>query len=53
MSEMIDTEFDFNDAVEDIMNGKNISGKDGILGPGEENELFTYGILYLGARDKS
>jgi len=33
MSEMIDTEFDFNDAVQDIMNGKSISGKDGVLAP--------------------
>jgi len=33
MSKMIDTEFDFNDAVQDIMNGKNISGKDGVLAP--------------------
>ena len=33
MSKMIDTEFDFNDAVKDIMNGKNISGKDGVLAP--------------------
>ena len=27
------TEFNFNDAVQDIMNGKNISGKDGVLAP--------------------
>ena len=33
MSKIIDTEFDFNDAVQDIMNGKNISGKDGVLAP--------------------
>jgi len=26
-------EFNFNDAVQDIMNGKNISGKDGVLAP--------------------
>ena len=25
--------FNFNDAVQDIMNGKNISGKDGVLAP--------------------
>jgi len=24
-------DFNFNDAVQDIMNGKNISGKDGVL----------------------
>lgn len=33
MSKMIETEFDFNDAVKDIMNGKNIAGKDGVLAP--------------------
>ena len=33
MSKIIDTEFDFNDAVQDIMAGKNISGKDGVLAP--------------------
>ena len=26
-------EFNFNDAVQDIMNGKSISGKDGVLAP--------------------
>jgi len=33
MSKMIDTEFDFHDAVKDIMAGKSISGKDGVLAP--------------------
>nr|WP_264299330.1 hypothetical protein [Sulfurimonas sediminis] len=33
MSKIIETDFDFNDAVADIMNGKNISGKDGVLAP--------------------
>jgi len=33
MRKMIDTEFDFNDAVKDIMAGKSISGKDGVLAP--------------------
>jgi len=33
MSKMIDTELDFNDAVKDIMAGKSISGKDGVLSP--------------------
>ena len=33
MSKIVETDFDFNDAVEDIMNGKNISGKDGVLAP--------------------
>ena len=27
------TGFDFNDAVQEIMNGRNISGKDGVLAP--------------------
>ena len=31
MNESID--FNFNDAIQDIMNGKNISGKDGVLAP--------------------
>ena len=30
MSKLENTGFDFNDAVQDIMNGKNISGKDGV-----------------------
>lgn len=33
MSKIDNTDFDFNDAVKDIMNGKNISGKDGVLAP--------------------
>ena len=33
MSKIENKEFDFNDAVKDIMNGKSISGKDGILAP--------------------
>ena len=33
MSKIVETDFDFNDAVKDIMNGKNISGKDGVLAP--------------------
>ncbi len=33
MSKLENTDFDFNDAVQDIMNGKNISGKDGVLAP--------------------
>ena len=33
MSKIDKTEFNFNDAVQDIMNGKNISGKDGVLAP--------------------
>ena len=33
MSKIDNTDFDFNNAVQDIMNGKNISGKDGVLAP--------------------
>jgi len=33
MSKIESIGFDFNDAVQDIMNGKNISGKDGVLAP--------------------
>jgi len=33
MHKIVETDFDFNDAVQDIMNGKNISGKDGVLAP--------------------
>ncbi len=33
MSKLDNKNFDFNDAVQDIMNGKNISGKDGVLAP--------------------
>ena len=33
MSKLENTDFDFNDAVADIMNGKSISGKDGVLAP--------------------
>jgi len=33
MSKIDNTDFDFNDAVKDIINGKNISGKDGVLAP--------------------
>lgn len=33
MSQIESTDFNFNDAVQDIMNGKNISGKDGVLAP--------------------
>jgi len=33
MSKLENTEFDFDDAVADIMNGKSISGKDGVLAP--------------------
>jgi len=33
MSKIDNTDFDFNDAVKDIMNGRNISGKDGVLAP--------------------
>jgi transposase-like protein len=33
MSKIVETDFNFNDAVQDIMNGKNISGKDGVLAP--------------------
>ena len=33
MSKIVETDFNFNDAVHDIMNGKNISGKDGVLAP--------------------
>ena len=33
MSKIENPNFDFNDAVQDIMNGKNISGKDGVLAP--------------------
>jgi len=33
MSKIENTSFDFNDAVKDIMNGKSINGKDGILAP--------------------
>ena len=33
MSKIDSSSFDFNDAVKDIMNGKNISGKDGVLAP--------------------
>ena len=33
MSKLENKEFDFNDAVKDIMNGRNISGKDGVLAP--------------------
>jgi putative transposase len=33
MSRLENIDFDFNDAVQDIMNGKNISGKDGVLAP--------------------
>ncbi len=33
MSKIENANFDFNDAVQDIMNGKNISGKDGVLAP--------------------
>ncbi len=31
MSKLENTGFDFNDIVTDIMNGKSISGKDGVL----------------------
>jgi transposase-like protein len=31
--ENINQQFDFNNAVQDIMNGKNINGKDGVLAP--------------------
>jgi len=33
MSKIVEKDFDFNDAVQDIMNGKNINGKDGVLAP--------------------
>lgn len=33
MSKLENTGFDFNDAVQDIMAGKNISGRDGVLAP--------------------
>ena len=33
MNKIDNTDFDFNDAVKDIINGKNISGKDGVLAP--------------------
>jgi len=33
MSKIEETEFNFEDAVTDVMNGKSISGKDGILAP--------------------
>jgi len=33
MNKIVEADFDFNDAVKDIMNGKNISGKDGVLAP--------------------
>ena len=33
MSKIESSEFDFNDAVKDIMAGKNISGKEGVLAP--------------------
>ena len=33
MNKIVETDFNFNDAVQDIMNGKNISGKDGVLAP--------------------
>jgi transposase-like protein len=33
MNKIVETDFDFNNAVQDIMNGKNISGKDGVLAP--------------------
>ena len=33
MSKIDNTDFNFNDAVKDIMDGKNISGKDGVLAP--------------------
>jgi len=33
MSKIANTDFDFNDAVADIMSGKKISGKDGVLAP--------------------
>ena len=33
MSKIENPNFNFNDAVQDIMNGKNISGKDGVLAP--------------------
>ena len=33
MSKIVETDFDFNNAVQDIMNGKNFSGKDGVLAP--------------------
>jgi len=33
MSKLENTKFDFDDAVADIMNGKSISGKDGVLAP--------------------
>jgi putative transposase len=33
MSKLDNTDFNFNDAVQDIMAGKNISGKDGVLAP--------------------
>jgi transposase-like protein len=33
MSRIENTEFNFNDAVADIMNGQSISGKDGVLAP--------------------
>ena len=32
MSKLENRGFDFDDAVTDIMNGKSISGKDGVLG---------------------
>ena len=33
MSKLENTSFNFDDAVTDIMNGKSISGKDGVLAP--------------------
>jgi len=33
MSKIENKDFNFNDAVQDIMNGKNISGKDGVIAP--------------------
>ena len=33
MSKMGSSDFNFNDAVKEIMNGKSISGKDGVLAP--------------------
>ena len=33
MSKIEETEFDFQVAVADVMNGKSISGKDGVLAP--------------------
>jgi hypothetical protein len=33
MNKIVETDFDFNDVVKDIINDKNISGKDGVLSP--------------------